>query len=431
MKKIILSLIICLLAFYVNAQEKTEFLTKVSELKGISKIEKLESKNYKEKYVMYIQQNVDGTTSEKGVFNQRIIVNFRGFDRPTVLVTEGYTGNYALNPRYTDELAEMFEANVIVCEYRYFDQSCPEPLDWQYMTVKNSCNDLHNIRQTFGTLFKNKWISTGISKGGSTCTYYRALFPDDVDVSVAYVAPISHALEDGRHEKFLDKKVGTKDERAKVKDCQQELMKRKEHLVNMLDTFANNRNYKFYCPLNEVFDYMVLEYEFSLWQWGTPVSTIPSKGDNDIAWFNYIIEIVEPSYFAYPSQYLPFFYQALRELGYYGYSLKYIKKYATIKDTRNYAKKIMVPEEMRNVEFEPELYKFTEKYLKTNDPQHIFIYGENDPWTASGVANWLNCKKKNNMKVYVQPRGSHLARIKNMPDNMREEITNKLKTWLN
>lgn len=430
MKKFLIVLIFSVFSLTLTAQSETTLLDKLSSLKGISDIEKLDSKNYSEKYVMFIEQNINGNSPENGTFKQRVIVGFRGFDRPTILVTEGYSASYATRERYREELSELYNANLVVVEHRYFEKSVPQPTNWNFMTIENSANDLHHVRETFGKIFTKKWVATGISKGGSTCTYYRAFYPNDVDATVAYVAPISHAVIDGRHEKFLLKKVGTKEEREKIKDCQVEFMKRKSKILNMLDTFSVNHNYHYYVPLSQVYDYMVLEYEFSLWQWGTPVSTIPSKGESDIVWFKYIVDMVGPDYFASESDNTPFFYQVLREFGYYGYSLKNIKKYTDLKDTKHYVRDIMVPQEMRNTEFDKTVYKFTEKYLKENDPTLIFIYGENDPWTASGVAGWLNCKKKQNMQVFVQPNGSHLARISNMPENMKKQITSKLDKWL-
>ena len=96
----------------------------------------------------------------------------------------------------------------------------------------------------------------------------------------------------------------------------------------------------------------------------------------------------------------------------------------------NYLKKLVLPEELSHIKFDKKLYKRTVKYLKKNDPKHIFIYGEVDPWTSSGVAGWLDCKKKNNMKIYVQPNGSHKARISNMPEPMKSEIIRTLTKWL-
>jgi len=430
MKKILIVQILIFVCLGLYAQETNELGNVLSQISEISDIQKLTSSAYKEKYVLKFSQQLDWKNAQNGNFLQRIVVCFRGFDRPTVLVTEGYSASYALRPNYREELSEMYNANLVVVEHRFFEESAPKNLDWKFMTVSNSASDLHHVREVFGKIFKNKWISTGISKGGSTCTYYRAFFPKDVDITVAYVAPISRNVEDGRHEKFLQKKVGTKEEREKIWDCQREFMKRKPQLMKLLDVYVKEQNYKFYLPLTEIFDYMVLEYEFSLWQWGTSIKTIPSKGESDKVWFDYLVEMVGPDYFAYPSEYLPFFYQAIRELGYYGYSLKNIKKFSSLKTTKDYVKKIMVSEDMRGVEFDKTVCKFTEKFLKQNDPTLIFIYGENDPWTASGVANWLNCKKKHNMEVFVQPRGSHLSRIANMPNNMKEQITSKLDNWL-
>ena len=142
------------------------------------------------------------------------------------------------------------------------------------------------------------------------------------------------------------------------------------------------------------------------------------------------MNVAEPDYFRYPNKYMPFDVQAIKELGYYGYSLKPIKKWTSLKSTKGYLKKIMLPDSLRHYDFDATLYKRTVKFLKKEDPTHIFIYGEIDPWSASGVCTWLNCKKKKNMRVYVQPRGSHGSRISNMPEDMKAEIIERLTKWL-
>ncbi len=416
----------------ITAQtDTTAFMRQLIGLKGISEVKPLESDKFSEKYLMNIEQFIDPNNPAIGTFNERIVVGFKGYDHPTVIVTEGYYGDYALNPRYEEELCAMFDANLVFCEYRYFGASTPEPCNWDYMTVDNSLADYHNIRLTLGNIFSGKWISTGISKGGQTTMFYRATYPEDMDISVSYVAPLNRSVEDGRHEKFLAKQVGTKQERKAIVAAQQELMRRKQRLMPKFKEYCDSKNYTFYIPLEDVYDYDVLEYPFALWQWGTPVSTIPALDASDDEWFSNFLTVAEPDYFAYPNKYMPFDVQAARELGYYGYSLKAIKKWASVKSTKGYLKQIMLPAELRNIEFDPTLYNRTVKYLKDNDPQHIFIYGEIDPWSASGVAGWLDCSKKANMRVYVQPRGSHLARIGNMPDDMRQEIVDRLTKWLN
>ena len=423
--------VLCLLGIVAQAQnDSTAFMRRVCGIEGVSQVQRLDTDKFHEKYVLKFRQFVDGDNADKGTFDERLFVGFKGYDRPTVLVTEGYFAHYGERQSYTEELCELFDANVILCEYRYFAESVPQPTNWDYMTVDNSLRDYHRVRQAFGQLFTGKWISTGISKGGQTTMFYRATYPDDVDVSVSYVAPLNRGVEDGRHEKFLARKVGTKEERAAIAKAQQHFMQRKAELMPLFNAYCTEKGYQFNLSNEDIFDYCVLEYPFALWQWGTPVSTIPSEEDTDKAWFDNLMTNADPEYFSQPNQFMPFDVQAARELGYYGYSLKNIKKWASVKKTKGYLKTLMLPDSLRHYAFDPTLYRRTVKFLKEEDPRHIFIYGEVDPWSASGVCTWLDCKKKQNMRVYVQPRGSHKARIGNMPEEMKREITEKIATWL-
>ncbi len=434
MRRLHLSIAFLCLASWLSAQtDSTLFMKQLCALDCVSEVQPLETTCFKEKYVLKMEQQVDWKTSAKGTFGERIFVGMKGLDKPTVIVTEGYSASYGLNPGYEEELSRLFDANVVLCEYRYFSQSVPVPTNWDYMTVDNSLADYHHVRQVFGQLFKGKWISTGISKGGQTTMFYRATYPDDVDVSVSYVAPLNRAVEDGRHEKFLAKKVGTKEERKVIRQAMQELMRRKPELMKLFHAYCEENDYQFLMSEEDVYDYCVLEFPFALWQWGTPVSSIPelTSDEDDEVWFDCLMKVSSPDYFAYPSQYMPFDVQAAKELGYYGYSLKPIKKWTSLKSTKGYLKKMWLPDSLRKYDFDPALYKRTVKYLKKEDPKHIFIYGEIDPWSSSGVCTWLNCKKKKNMSVYVQPRGSHKARINNMPERMKTEIINRLTNWLN
>ena len=424
----------CMSADALAQCDSTAFMKKLCALPGVSDVKKLETSRFPEKYVLKVRQNLDTDDASAGTFNQRVIVGYVGEDRPTVIVTEGYNADYALSPAYIEELSDLFDANMVFCEYRYFGESMPDSLDWKYLTVENSLGDLHNVNTTFHKLFKGKWISTGISKGGQTTMFYRTYYPNDVDVSVSYVAPLNRAVEDGRHEPFLRDEVGTKKERKAVHKAQLEMFKRKASLVKMLEKKVEAEGLKFNLPLEDIYDYELLEYPFAFWQWGTPVSEIPSAKDSDEVWFKHLMKVSSPDYFSVPGRYLSFNMQALRELGYYGYEIAPdFKKYCSISTTKDYLRRVMIPEsvgEWRNVAFDPTLYNRTVEYLKNNDPKHIFIYGEIDPWSASGVAGWLDCSGKQNMRVYVQPRGSHKSRIGNMPEDMKAEIMARLTEWL-
>lgn len=404
-----------------------ELEKKLAALKGISGIEKLESEHYPEKYLVRITQQVDPNDPSVGTFTQRVIIGHVGFDRPTVIVTEGYGAGYALSARYQEELTKLLDANLVFVEYRYFLESTPEPKNWDYLTAENSAYDLHNVRNTFKQIYPEKWISTGISKGGQTTMLYRAYFPDDVDLSVPYVGPLCKSVEDGRHEPFL-RKVGTKAERRKIENFQIEVLKRKADIVPLLQEFCDDKGLKFRIPMDELLDYCVLEYSFALWQWGTPVSRIPSKSADSKTLFNHLVEISGPDYFAENQPNISFFVQAARELGYYGYDLKPFKKYLSIDSSKGYLNRIMLPSELVDkVDFRPALYNKVHDFLRDNDPKMIFIYGEIDPWSAAMVPAF---KGKKNQRIYIQPRGSHRARISNMPDDMKEQILRQINEWL-
>ena len=427
MKRILSLLWLALLCVVTTWAAPDELRQKLAALQGISGIEKLESEVYPEKYLVRITQQVDPKNPAAGTFTQRVVIGHVGFDRPTVIVTEGYGGAYALNPKYQEELTKLLNANLVFVEYRYFLESTPEPKNWDYLTAENSAYDLHHVNQTFRQLYQGKWISTGISKGGQTTCLYRAYFPDDVDFSVPYVAPLNRAVEDGRHEPFL-RQVGTKAERDRILAFQKAVLKQKAAIVPMLENYCQEHKLTFRIPMAEVLDYSVLEYPFAIWQWGTPVDQIPEPTASAADLFKHLMEISEPSYFSNEQPYVSFDVQACRELGYYGYDTAPFKGLLTIKSAKGYLNKLMLPTELIDqVEFRPELYHKVYNFLKDNDPKMIFIYGEIDPWSATRVPTF---RGKKNEQIYIQPRGSHRSRIGNMPEDMKKQIMDQIHAWL-
>lgn len=427
--KNILFLLVLIFPLFMQAADK-KVLEQLQALPGVSDVQELKSTAYENKYLLNITQEVDPIHHQAGSFKQRVIVCHVGYDRPTVLVTEGYECNYALNENYREELSKLLNANVVFVEYRYFDASTPSPCNWDYLTVENSLYDLHHVNQTFRQMYKGKWISTGISKGGQTCMFYRVFFPDDVDVSVPYVAPLNKSVEDGRHEPFIDHQVSTADKRQHVKDFQIEVLKRKAAFMPLFTKFCTEKGYTFRVPLEEIYDYCVLEYSFAIWQWGTPMSKIPNASASDKEIFDHFIKTTDPNYFSTQTPYLSFNVQAARELGYYGYDTKPFKKWLTIKTAKDYMHRVMLPEQFANLKFDKTLYNKTINWLKNNDRKMVYIYGGIDPWGSSGVAGLSFLKKKDLIKVYVLPEGSHATRINSFPEPTRTEIINLIKKYL-
>ena len=419
-------LLFVLLSASASSFAQTVLEQKISGISAIKEIRPLETSEFSEKYVTYFTQPLDHRHPEKGSFRQRVIVSHVGFDRPTVIVTEGYGAAYALRSQYREELSKLLNANMIFVEYRYFLESTPEPKDWQYLTAENSADDLHAITTAFKNIYPGKWIATGISKGGQTTLLYRTFYPDDVDISVPYVAPLCYGVEDGRHEPFLHK-VSTPENRKIIEDFQLEALKRKATLLPRFEKYCSEKNYSFRAPIEEIYDYSVLEYSFALWQWGTPISSIPATTASDDEIFSHLLAISEPGYFTADSPNASFFVQAARELGYYGYDVQPFKQYLSIQSSEGYLHRLMLPEELKDMPFDKTLSKKITKFLKKQDPKMIFIYGQNDPWTAAGVT-WL--KNKKNIHVFIQPNGSHLARISTLPEAEKAKVMELINEWL-
>ncbi len=406
----------------VNATELTEKLASLTE---VSKVKELHSADGLEKLVCFVNQQLDWDDASEGDFGQRVIIKHRGFDRPTVMVTEGYGAAYAMSPNYQEELSTLLDANLVFVEHRYFLESTPQPCDWNHLTVKNSAGDYHHIRNLLREVYPGKWFTTGISKGGQTTMFYRSFYPNDVDGSVSYVAPLNKSLEDGRHEPFINQ-AGTPEERARIQAFQLEVLKRRATVEPMFADYCARKGYTFRVPVSEIYDLAVLEYSFAFWQWGDDVAQIPAVDASDSTYYKHLIDKCEPSYFSQQTPYTSFNVQAMRELGYYGYETEPFEEYLSVDYTEGYMRRVMIPEELSYIEFDANLYEHVNQFLEDNDIPMMFIYGQYDPWTATGVT-WLEGKK--HMHVFVEPRGSHKARVGTMPEETQKKIMKILRRW--
>lgn len=401
---------------------------RIAALEGVCETNSLPAGEFTGKYEVMLTQPLDWRHPEKGSFRQRVVVMHVGWDRPTVLITQGYDANLALKEKYRDELSKFFDANIVFVEHRYFDRSTPEPRNWRYLSAENSAYDLHRIVELFRPLYPAKWIASGISKGGTTTMLYAAYFPEDVDMYVPYVGPLCTAREDKRFGPFLAQ-VSTPENRAAVRAFQTEVFRRKERLMPAFRAFCEEKNYEFRLPVDEIFDYCVLEYAFSFWQWGLPVDRIPASTASDKEMLDYLLAAAGPEYFTAENPTTPFFVQAAQELGYYPYDLEPFREYASVRSTKDYLRRIFLPDNLRHVKFSRKLYKKVARYLERNDPRMVFVYGGDDPWTAPGAA-WTVTPEKRNMRVFVQPGGSHRTRIATLPDSLRREALAALQGWL-
>ena len=131
------------------------------------------------------------------------------------------------------EISTLLEpkTNLLAVAHRYFDGAKPNPLDWQYLTIEQAATDHHRIVTLFKQIYTGVWISTGISKGGSTALFHRRFYPDDVVATIARVAPITFGTEDPRFDTFLEETVGDQTTRDKIKNYQRLLLENRDIFI--------------------------------------------------------------------------------------------------------------------------------------------------------------------------------------------------------
>lgn len=411
----------------LNLLFSSELSDKLKQVPGIISVESLPSGSFfSERYLLLYEQLIDQSQPQLGSFRQRIFLNHKSYTSPVIYITEGYAADYAESERYIHELSNILQANQICVEHRYFAESTPDNYDIKYLTTKNAAEDHHSIFTSLKTIYQNKWISTGASKGGQTALLYQMYYPNDVDACVAYVCPNSRALVDGRHEKFISK-IGSSKDRKIILEYQKELLKRKSSLLPIFEEHINKNNLHFRLPISDIYDYCVLEFGFAFWQFYANTSKIPSIKDSDSKLIGYLLIVAGPSYFSVESlkSIYAFYVQAAKELGYYGYDTQKLKSYLSIKSADNYFNEIFLPDSL-NITFNSETSTKLEHFIQTKAKNTLIILGEYDPWSAVAPDNGNNA----NVIKIINPKGTHASNIMFLPKLKHDLAINKLFEWI-
>ncbi len=419
--KNILLLIALISSVSLNAQTIKEALFNLPDVQ-FKKIKTPEG--YEAAYELKIKQALDHTDPNKGHFYQRVFLSHTGFDKPTVMVTNGYskTRNSITEP------AKLLGANQLNIEHRYFGKSMPDSLDYTYLNLEQVAGDLHHINEIFREIYSQKWLSTGISKGGQTTIFYRYFYPEDVDVSIPYVAPLNDNLEDKRIYTFLDT-VGSDECRAKLKAIQKRLLTDREAVLPLMRWYTYGAQLNFtYLKFEQAFEYAVLEFPFSFWQWGSDCAKIPDTDAplEDVLY--YFVTVSGINFFADKgmNDYASHYYQAGAQMGYYGYDISDFKDLIKALPNDKNPSAVFMPNKMQ-VEFNNDVVKKAKAWMQKNGNQFIHINGNADTWSATALrpvkgleAEWF----------FLADKDHGAARIKNMTSEERERMIKALERWL-
>jgi hypothetical protein len=407
-----------------DSTKESTLLTQLRSLPHVLSVKKIraDSTLFEEAFELQFSQLLDHARTGGPTFAQKIFVSHAGTDRPVVLSTEGY----AATRNHTAEPTRILKCNQITVEHRYFGTSRPDSLIWDYLTVRQSADDLHEVVAVLKQIYAGPWVSTGVSKGGQTTLLYRYFYPGDVSVSIPYVAPVNIAQEDPRPMEFL-RHVGPDSCREKMRLFQIAMLKEEDRMLPILEKYAQARGYSFSLGLRKMYEFAILEYSFSFWQYGKPdlCEAIPAPGSSPDSMFAHLSRAVSFSLFDDKGvkYYQPFMYQAYTEMGYYSYDVSDFR--TLLQAVEDPSPRIFAPENVP-LRYQCSTYQEINRWLQNEGSNIIYIYGEYDPWSACAV----QLSGRTNALKMVKKAGSHSTRIRDLSPEQQGTVYRTLEEWL-
>ncbi|MFI0742124.1 S28 family serine protease [Streptomyces sp. NPDC021100] len=378
--------------------------------------------------VMTYRQPVDHRNPGKGTFEQRFTLLHKDTDRPTVFFTSGY--NVSTNPSRS-EPTRIVDGNQVSMEYRFFTPSRPQPADWSKLDIWQAASDQHRLYQALKPVYGKNWLATGGSKGGMTATYFRRFYPNDMNGTVAYVAPNDvNDKEDSAYDKFFQN-VGDKACRTQLNSVQREALVRRDEIVARYEKWAkeNGKTFKVVGSADKAYENVVLDLVWSFWQYHlqSDCASVPATKASTDELYKFIDDI--SGFDGYTDQglerFTPYYYQAGTQLGaptVKNPHLKGVLRYPGINQPRSY-----VPRDIP-MTFHPGAMADVDRWVREDSRNMLFVYGQNDPWSGEPFRLGKGAEARHDYRFYA-PGGNHGSNIAQLVADERAKATAEVLKW--
>jgi hypothetical protein len=370
-----------------------------------------------------VEQPVDHEQPDGPTFAQRVTVMHRDCDAPMVLHTTGY---YGLEAPFASEPTELLDANQIDVEQRYFPPSRPEPPDWSLLTIEQAAADHHRIVEALTPIYAGAWVSTGASKGGMTSIYHRRFYPDDVDATVAYVAPLSFGAPDDGYHPFFDT-VADEDCRARLREFQREVLTRRVAMIDLLtqDGEPAGLTYERLGGPEAALEEGVIEFTWTFWQYSEPslCEIVPDAAAPDEDVWAFFVSIGGAAFLddTIIDVYSPYYYQAYTQLGYPSSPRAHLDDLLeTLKIPRDY-----LPAGAAATFDDGAAMEDIDAWVKADGERLLFVYGAQDPWSAGP----FELGQADDSFLFVAPGANHGAKIADLDPDDRAASLDALERW--
>ena len=413
-------------ALEAEAQSE-DILARLQSIPGLTVVGELPSRFPGTRFFrLYFEQPADHLNPQGERFQLRATLLHRSVDAPVVL----YSGGYELGGfPFQYEPTALLGANQLSLEHRFFGTSRPASNDWKLLDIRQAAGDYHRVIQAFKPLYPKRWLTTGGSKGGMAAVYHRYFYPDDVDATLAYVAPNVYGLDDARFVRFLEQ-VGDADCRAKLEAFQQDVLRRREELLPFLEALAADAEDSFeLIGLDRTLEFAVVEMPFYFWQYGNPslCARIPAPGapaEESFAFLDGVVDVVYTYGDAALDVFAAYYYQSATELGWTRYPTRHLR------DLLRYPRQdvptayLSFPVEER---FDHGLMHRVEHWVRQRGERMLFLYGDRDPWSAGP----FEVRERNDSFRFYVPNANHNnASIFRLPEPERTVALSRLSTWM-
>ncbi|MEM7187911.1 MAG: S28 family serine protease, partial [Bacteroidota bacterium] len=371
-----------------------------------------------------VEQPLDHNNPNGSTFTQKVYLGHVDFDTSLAFETEGYSRD----EHRTRDLARIFQMNQLTVEHRYFGSSKPNPLDWQYLTVWQAAMDHHRIVELFKDLYPGKWISSGSSKGGDAAIFHRRFFPEDVDATVAFVAPILFSDRDTRFLEYYNI-VGDAQCRQKLKDYQRLMLQNLDEFPPLFQEYVDFVNSTYGTNITFSLDYKAIIYHsiredfpFEFWSSETVgCENIPDETSSIQELFDHYVAVMDV--FLFFSDYgvdfwTPWYYQSVTEIGNYAYDIAHLEDLT-----------MDIPELFDlgiSTNFNEPVMNDIDNWVRTTNVPMMLIYGEDDPWTHAA----FTVTKSENVVKIVNPGTKHSTRIENLSQENYSLVRDKINGWI-
>ena len=360
--------------------------------------------NFKEQYSMFYKQDTNHDAAGGDQFMQRVCILFRGFDRPTVLITEGYSWR---NFGDVKDLALNLNANMVCVEHRNFGMSENQDKgQWKYQNGAQASADIHAVYEALKPIFKGKWMSAGTSKNGETSICYAYYYPQDMQLAAAFCSPFALSLNDKRFGPYLMEQVGTEESRSLMKSVIRKALEQgeqgyyKDVCLLMRSKGENEPSFTKY--VFNLFDLLFQVYQYTPSDNDRIVKMTEMQNDKETMLRKLIECIIENDADAM----YPYLVECAKEQGFQDDGYEYFAD--LLKDTsfdENHVLASMLKAEDRSLVNTYDNTLFTDlvdNFVMNSPCPLLFFYSHDDPWTAA-----MPPKLGPNAKLIMNPIGKH------------------------